>query len=153
MTTIAVGGKAKPPKDEQKADQVVIEHENGRLEVLEDCERKLGLIIHAETRQVFPEPGEVPRYTLSLDGDYAELDSPVDYYYDELKDPVDDPDFVFGASVAACEAAENGEMGETETQKCHARLQLIACIDGVAFPLLALAVAAGITGGLPWRGG
>ena len=148
MTSMTRGQR--PKKDGEKADQVVIEHENGRLEVLEDCERMLGLIIHGDTHQAFPERGEVPQYTLSLDGDYAELDSPVDYYDDELIDPVEDPEFVFGTAVAACEAAERGEMGEPEALRAHARVQIIAASGGVAFLILSMLAAIGMTGDMPW---
>ena len=157
MTTPGMGTKprdrSREQKDSQLTEQVVIEHQDGRLEVLDNCARARGLLIHEETRQAFPEREEVARYTLSLDGDYAELAGSVDYYDDELTNPADDPSFVFGATVAACEAAENGELEEPESLKSHAKLQLIAAVGGVTFILGTLLVSGAIYGGIPWLGG
>ena len=154
MTTPGMGRKPTQQKDSQFTEQVVIEHQDGRLELLDNCARARGLLLHEETRQAFPEREEVAQYTLSLDGHYAELAGSVDYYDDELTNPADDPSFVFGATVAACEAAENGELEEPESFKSHAKLQLIAAIGGVAFALGSLLVSLTIYGGLPsWLGG
>ncbi len=153
MTTPGIGRKPRVQKDPLSTEQVVIEHQDGRLELLENCTRARGLFLHEDTRQAFPEREEVAQYMLSLDGDYAELAGSVDYYDDELTNPADDPSFVFGATVAACEAAENGEMEEPESFKSHAKLQLIAAIGGVVFALGALLVSVTLYGGMPWLGG
>ena len=146
MTTRFMPGQNRD-QVQQEPRTVVIEHQDGQLELLEGCDRTMGVTIHEETRQAFPEGSPVAQYLLSLDGDFAELDGYIDYYDDELPDPASAPEFVFGAAVAACEAAERGELGEPEEVKAHARLQFVASVGGVAF-LLAMGV-----GGVLARGG
>ena len=148
MRTIGIGRE--PTKDGQDDSLVVVEHQDGFFEIITGTRRELGLITHEESRQVFPERPRVPEYRLSLDGDYAELDGDVDYYDDELTDPVYDPSFVFGSTVAACEAAERGELGEPETVKSHARVQWIAALGGVGFMVIAALGAVAMPNGLPW---
>ena len=144
MTTAFLGGKKDADHDSVT---VVLEHQDGALQVLEDCELTVGVIIHEESRQAFPEPTPIAQYLLSLDNDFSELDNEITYFDDELPAPVEAPEFVFGAAVAACEAAERGELGDPEEVKAHSRLQFIAGMGGVVF-LLSMAV-----GGLMVRGG
>lgn len=149
MTTRFMPGQVRKGEsdDQPEPREVVIEHHDGRLEVLEDCDRTMGVTVHEASRQAFPERQAVAQYMLSMDGNFAELDGTIDYYDDELPDPSYAPEFVFGAAVAACEAAERGELGDTEEVKAHARLQFVAAVGGVVF------VIAALVGGLMLRGG
>ena len=152
MKSIGIGRK--PSKDDQEEDLVVIEHHDGWMETIVGASRELGLITHEESRRVLPEQEKVSQYRLSLDGDYSELDSEIDYYDDELPDPVYNPSFVYGAAVAAYEAAERGELGEPESVKSHARVQWMAALGGIVFLGISSLASLAVLGGLPgWLGG
>ncbi len=151
MRSIGIGRDLVKTSEEDAP--VTIEHQDGYLEVIPDAKRELGLITHEESRQVLPERDRVPQYRLSLDGDFAELDGEVDYYDDELTDPIFNPSFAFGASLAAYEAAERGELGEPENVKAHAKVQWIAAAGGVAFLGLSALAGLAVLGVLPWQGG
>ena len=117
--------------------EVVIEHADGRLEELREVRQEFNLLIHGGTHQVFPVRDMVPSYTLSLDGPYTMYEGDVYYYDDELINPDADPVFVFGVSEAACIAAERGELQSDHAQTHKARLNMIAALGGIGFPILA----------------
>ena len=148
MRTIGIGRDLVKTAGEDPP--VIIEHQDGYLEIISDAKRELGLVTHEESRQVLPERDRVPQYRLSLDGEFTELDGEVDYYDDELDDPVFNPSFVFGCSVAAYEAAERGELGEPENVKAHAKVQWIAAAAGGIYLSLTAIGSVAVLGGLPW---
>ena len=152
MKSIGIGRN--PSKDDQEGELVVVEHHDGWVETIIGATRELGLITHEESRRVFQEGDKVSQYRMSLDGDFSELDCEIDYYDDEPPDPVYDPDFVYGAAVAAYEAAERGELGEPESLKSHNRVQWMAALGGIVFLGIAALAALAVLGGLPgWLGG
>ena len=92
MSWFGNGKKGKEQEDEGIT--VYIEHQDGRLEELHRCVMRVGLIVHEETHQTFPPADKVPRFKLSLDGDYAEFDVDVHYYDDEFDQPEQNGDYV-----------------------------------------------------------
>lgn len=130
---------------------VIIEHQNGQCQEIEDVTVALGVLVHEVSRQAFPLGEPMMRLLLSLDGDYSEYDGDFYYFDDELSDPTHDEAMVHGAEVAACEAAEAGEYEEPEAVKANARLQLIAAVGGVLFLLLMGFTCMGMVTGLGER--
>ena len=130
---------------------VIIEHQNGQCQELDDVTVALGVLVHELSRQAFPLGEPMMRLLISLDGDYSEYDGDFYYFDDELSDPHNDESVVHGAAVAACEAAEAGEYEEPEAVKANARLQVIAAVGGVLFLLLMGLASVGMVTGIGER--
>ena len=120
---------------------VIIEHQNGSCQDLQGIIMSMGLLVHEPTRQAFPPVEPMERYMLSLDGDYSEYDGQIIYFDDELDNPNEVEDVVYGAAEAACEAAEAGEFEEPEAVRINGWLQLVAAAGGIIY-LLAVTGAA-----------
>ena len=120
---IAVGG------------ELVIERSDGLLEELTELREEFALLIHDATKQAFPVPPQVPVFTMSLDGPHSHLLSEVYYFDSELSNPDASLAMVFEVAEAACIAAERGELQEDQEQTNKARLNIIAALGGIAFPL------------------